>query len=126
MPSLRRCQFPAPALPFVQSPSPPPPILTAWQAMKSRALCPASLPCSAFLPAPAAVPTYTKCYAGLIFFRHSPNTMAFLGAWQAKLESDESVWDQNAFNWLIHEGLVPLKSHSSNDRLVRLTGSSSP
>ena len=56
----------------------------------------------------------------MLFFRHGPNTTRFLEGWQESLEKDDKTWDQNAFNWLVHDGLLPFKSHPSNPRLVRM------
>ena len=55
---------------------------------------------------------------GLLYFRHSPNTTAFINAWAAALEADPSVWDQNQFNWLAHQALTPFRPLPANDRLV--------
>ncbi|PSC68170.1 glycosyltransferase family 77 [Micractinium conductrix] len=55
---------------------------------------------------------------GLLFFRHGRNTTLFIDAWQKQLDSDESAWDQNVFNWVAHEGLLPFQSPPENERLV--------
>ena len=64
--------------------------------------------------------------AGLLYFRHGPNTTRFLEGWHESLEKDEKTWDQNAFNWLVHDGLQPFKSHPSNPRLVSMGGEAKP
>lgn len=55
---------------------------------------------------------------GLLFFRHGKNTTHFIDAWQKRLDSDDKAWDQNVFNWVAHEGLVPFHPHAENPRLV--------
>ena len=62
----------------------------------------------------------------MLFFRHGPNTTRFLEGWHESLEKDEKTWDQNAFNWLVHDGLQPFKSHPSNPRLVSMGGEAKP
>lgn len=43
---------------------------------------------------------------GAMLFRHSNATKVFVADWMAKLESDDKVWDQNAYNDLLRQGAV--------------------
>uniref|UniRef100_A0A061QQR3 Glycosyltransferase n=1 Tax=Tetraselmis sp. GSL018 TaxID=582737 RepID=A0A061QQR3_9CHLO len=54
---------------------------------------------------------------GLMFFRHSEHTKALVDAWNARLEADAKLWDQEAFNSLVREGFVPFKRHPDNSRV---------
>eukprot|EP00887_Chlorella_sp_A99_P003129 scaffold9.g3129.t1 len=55
---------------------------------------------------------------GLLYFRHSENTTKFVVEWARRLEEDPKVWDQNVFNWVARDGLLPFQRHHSNPRLV--------
>lgn len=54
---------------------------------------------------------------GVMFFRHSDGTREFVSEWMRKLDVDENLWDQNAFNSLARAGFSSSKTHSSSPRL---------
>ncbi|KAI3429380.1 hypothetical protein D9Q98_005475 [Chlorella vulgaris] len=55
---------------------------------------------------------------GLLFFRHGPNTTSFIDAWQRTLDADSKAWDQNVFNHVAHEGMVPFQPVETEPRLT--------
>ena len=54
---------------------------------------------------------------GLLFFRHSPRVTKFVEAWSDLLESDETIWDQDAFNRLAY-GDGNVAQDDQNSRLA--------
>lgn len=54
---------------------------------------------------------------GVMFFRHSERTKEFVAEWVRKLDADENLWDQNAFNFLARAGFSNKNVHESNPRL---------
>jgi len=55
---------------------------------------------------------------GLLYFRHSKNTIAFTKAWADMLQADEKIWDQSAFNELALQGMSLSQLHTDNPRVV--------
>lgn len=59
---------------------------------------------------------YAPMNIGCIVLRARPAVADFLRAWRERVVADESVWDQNAFNELMHKGPA-----AQRDDVTRLT-----